>query len=476
MAGIGFQLKKLFRDNDLLSTVKAYSYSTIVTIGPMALCIFLITGAQYFLKAAGTPLGERELFSAALQYAFIFSQIITGGFNLVIARYVADQTYLKNYEKVLSSLYGVICVCIMLGGISTLFFYWHSPLPLSFKLVSYLFFTELIIIWLQCMYVSALKNYMEIVKSFLAGTAISIIAVLICIYIIGWNNALALFVCFDLGFLVIILTFMYQIIGYFKVNNQNYFDFLIYVEKYPLLFIGGIFYTFGLYGHNIVVWQSELQVLIQDTFAVAPFYDIPVFFAYITILPSLVIFMVSVETSFYEKYSNYYKRILQSNPLQDILNAKRDLYNITSVELIFLTEIQLMVMIGGIALGITFLPDIGFTSEQLHIFIILTIGNLFFIIMYTIVLLLLYFDDQKGAFFTTLLFGTTSILFTLGSIYMDSYGFSVFLASFISLILVVSRFTYYLNNLDYFTFCAQPLVFKEKVSKTAILLKKINNL
>ena len=476
MAGIGFQLKKLFNEQGVLSTVKAYSYSMIVTIGPMALCIFLIIASQYLLKAVGTPVAERELFSAAVQYAFIFSQIITGGFNLVISRYVADQTYLKNYDKVLSSLYGVICTCILLGGLTAFLFYLDSPLPLSFKLVSYLFFTELIIIWLQCMYVSALKNYMKIVKSFLTGTVVSIVAVFFCIYVLDLNNAIALFVCFNLGFFVIIVMFMNQIKEYFAINNLDYFDFLIYVEKFPLLFFGGLFYTFGLYGHNIVVWQGELQVMIQKTFAVAPFYDVPVFWAYLTILPSLVLFMVSVETSFYEKYKSYYKRILQSYPLKDILNAKKDLYRIISVELMFLTEIQLMVMFGGIALGITFLPGLGFTNEQVHIFIILTIGNLFFIIMYTMVLILLYFNDQKGAFFTTFLFVITCLLFTLVATKLGNYGFSVFLSSFLSLILVVSRLAYYLTNLDYFTFCAQPLVFKAKETKTEVLLNKIRKI
>lgn len=472
MAGIGFQLKKLFNENGVLAAVKAYSYSAIVTIGPMALCILLITVAQYLLMAAKTPFAERELFTAAVQYAFIFSQIITGGFNLVISRYVADQTFLNDYAKVLSSLYGVIGISIMIGGICVFLFYLNSPLPLLFKLVSYLFFTELIIIWLQCMYVSALKNYMKIVKSFLAGTFVSILLVLVCIYVADWNNAIALFICFDIGFLIIIIRFMDHIRGFFKVNNHEYFHFLIYVEKYPLLFFGGVFYTFGLYGHNIVVWQGNLQKMVEETFAIAPIYDVPVFYAYLTILPALVIFMVSTETAFYEKYRNYYYRILHAYPLQDILIAKRDLYTILSVELAFMIEVQLMVMLGGIALGIEFLPLIGLTSEQVHIFVIVTIGNLFFVMMYTLVLILLYFDDRKGAFATTLLFGVSSAALTFITLKLGNYGFSIFLASFISLVVVIYRLISYLNNIDYYTFCAQPLVFKEKVTKMARLLNK----
>jgi polysaccharide biosynthesis protein PelG len=475
MAGIGFQLKKLFNENGVLAAFKAYSYSSIVTIGPMALCILLITAAQYLLKATGTPFAERELFTAAVQYAFIFSQIITGGFNLVISRYVADQTFLNDFAKVLSSLYGVISVAVMIGGICAMLFYVNSPLPFFFKIVSYLFFIELIIIWLQCMYVSALKNYMKIVRSFLAGTVLSVLLILICIYILDWNNAIALFLCFDLGFLLIIIRFMNHIREFFKINNQEYFHFLIYVEKFPLLFFGGLFYTFGLYGHNIVVWQGEHQVMVAETFAIAPVYDVPTFYAYLTILPALVIFMVSTETAFYQKYRTYYDRILHSYPLQDILNAKGDLYTIITVELSFMVEVQLMVMLCGIVMGIEFLPMLGLTSEQIHIFTIVTIGNLFFVMMYTIVLLLLYFDDQKGAFVTTCFFGVSSAVLTyLTLILGGNYGFSIFIASFISLVVVIYRFTNYLNNIDYYTFCAQPLVYREKVTKMAQFLNKLN--
>ncbi|QOR66398.1 exopolysaccharide Pel transporter PelG [Cytobacillus suaedae] len=475
MAGIGFQLKKLFNENGLFNTIRAYSYSAVVTIGPMALCILLITVAQNLLEAAGTSYAERQLFTAAVQYAFIFSQILTGGFNLILSRFVADKTFLKKEDEVLSSLYGSVAICIMIGGVSSWIFYKDSPLPISFKLASYLLFTELIIIWLQCMYVSALKDYLKIVKSFMVGTSVSILSVLACIYLFEWNNAFALLLCFNLGFLTIILRFMSHIREFFSVNDQDYFQFLSYLEKYPLLFLGGMFYTFGLYGHNIVVWQGELQVIIQETFLVAPYYDVPVFFAYLTILPALVIFMVSVETSFYEKYKAYYERILQSSPLKDILNAKQDLYSIIRIELAFITEIQLIVMICSIAAGIELLPLLGLTLEQIHIFIIVTIGNLFFVLMYTIVLLLLYFDDQKGAFGTTLFFGMTSTIFTIVALYLDHYGFSIFFASALSLLIVISRFASYLNNLDYYTFCAQPLVFKEKVLRTDQFLEKFRD-
>lgn len=462
MAGIGFQLKKMFNGSGLLTNIRAYGYSTIVTVGPLALCILLMTGAQQLLLSVDTPHTERELFLASTEYALIFSQIITGGFNLIVSRYVADQIFLNQYANILASMYGVMSICISIGGVIAFIFFSFSPLNLTFKFVSYIFFMELIIIWIQCMYVSALKDYMKIVKSFFIGVFISGLAIVICISIFKLNSATAMMICLDLGFFFMILKFTQYIREFFKVNNYKYFDFIPYFKKYPLLFFCGFLYTLGLYGHNLVVWQSDLRYIVADTFVIAPYYDVPVFFAYLSVLPAMVLFVVSVETNFYSAYKTYYNRILNSFPLKDILLAKKDMFKILSLELTFIAEIQLFVAIVSIAIGLKFLPLLGFTFDQIQIYIILVLGYLFFIIMYTIVLLLLYYDDQKGANWTTVIYTIGSMLISVLFLHGGNFGFPVFISAFFSLLFGLWKLTHYLNNIDYYTFCSQPLIPKEK--------------
>jgi polysaccharide biosynthesis protein PelG len=474
MAGIGFQLKRLFREEGIIVNAKAYGYASIVTIGPMALCIFLIIFSQFLLEAMDTPFIERDRFMAATQYAFIFSQIVTGGFNMVISRYVADMTFMKKEENVLASMYGLISICLLIGGVLAFILYFQSPLSFYFKLFSYLFFCELIIIWVQSMYVSALKDYMRIVKSFLWGVSIAAVLLFITVKFLHYNHATALFICLDIGFLVIIMMFLKNIKGFFRINNFSYFDFIIYIERFPLLLLTGLLYNIGLYGHNIIVWKiSSLQMEVDHTFLIAPYYDVPVFYAYLTMLPAMVIFMVSVETSFYEAYKLYYQRILEGFSLQDILIAKRNMFEIIEVELKFLTEVQLFVTITTLAVGVQFLPKIGMTSEQIHIFTMLVLGNLFFSIMFTCILILLYFDAQKASLIATFLFSISSIILTIMTVWLENYGLSVFLSSFIGLVVVLSRLKEYLTNIDYYTFCSQPLVNVQTNFKSEKVIERV---
>ena len=44
MAGIGFELKKLFEKKGVLNTAKAYGYATVICAGPMLLGVLLLLG------------------------------------------------------------------------------------------------------------------------------------------------------------------------------------------------------------------------------------------------------------------------------------------------------------------------------------------------------------------------------------------------------------------------------------------------
>jgi uncharacterized membrane protein len=187
--------------------------------------------------------------------------------------------------------------------------------------------------------------------------------------------------------------------------------------------------------------------------------------------------MVTVETTFYTVYKKYYGRILNGFPLQDIESAKQEMYRVLRLEILFLAQVQLLVTILFLFVGVRFLPSLGLTQDQIDIFMVVVLGSWFLSLMITIFLVLLYFNEKKSAFLLTGVYALLSI--TLTSLFMNffnQYGGGMFIAALISLIfgsrLLVSR----LNDLDYTTFCYQPIVQKTSTTKTEWLLKKIGSL
>lgn len=458
MAGIGFELRKLFREQGLINHVKAYAFSTLTTIGPMLLCMFLIIALQRLMTANNGTYLDWELYISTVQYAFIFSIIITGGISMVLTRFIADMIFEKKYEHLLSSFYGALIICLPLSALTAWLFLHGVSAGIGYKVASYLFFMELIVIWLQSVYLSALKDYTRIVRSFLIGIIISLLAGWILLSFTLMNATTAAILSIDIGFLIIIMMSSYHFEQVFPERRpKQLFAFTSYFKKYPSLFFIGTFMYAGVYIHSFVYWLSEKGILVAERYAVSTYYDLPVFYAFLSVMPSLVTFVVSVETSFYVKFRDYYKYVIDGGTWIEIDRARKEMQQTLVRSVSFLMEVQLLFTIISLAIGMKMLPAIGFTMAQLDVFTILVLGYFLFIMMFILLHLLLYFDDRRGVLVISSAFILMNLGFTVWTLKTDSDGLGMLIASLLGLIGGIMRLLYVLRNLDYYTFCSQPI-------------------
>ena len=463
MAGIGFELRKLFHKEGLLNNLRAYAYSSMTTVGPMILCMSLIIILQRLMSRYNGSYMDWELYIATVSYCFIFSIVMTSGISLVITRYVSDCLYTKDYRKLMSSYYGVLSLVLPIASLAAFLFLSRVQADLSYKISAYFFFIFLVIIWLQGVYLSALKDYVRIARSFIIGAVAAVLVAWLGMEFFSISTLLSAFIGLDVGFFIICtLTGFHFQQKFPKADTKHYFEFLTYFKKYPSLFFSGCLIYSGIYLHNFVYWFSGHGYHIAEAYRVYMPYDVPVFYAFLTVLPTLVTFVVSVETSFFEKFRHYYLNILTGGTVQDIQNAKRRMQNTLVREISFLMEIQLVFTVLAIGAGILLLPRVGFTMQQLDLFIILSLAYYLFIMLFSLVHILMYFDDQKGVFMIGALFFLLNIGCTIVTMNLDYDGLGMFIAAFIALAAVIIRLLYVLRNIDYYTFCAQPIHTKEK--------------
>lgn len=458
MAGIGFQLKKLFQKEGLLANIKAYFYSTTVTIGPTLICIFVITALNFFLKNLGVKVREIEVLQATIMYSFIFSLILISGYNMIISRYLADKLYTKNYDDILPSLFGSFVVMIPLGGILGIIFYLLSPIDFLYKVFAYGLFIQLIIQSILSCYISALKNYKKIATGFFIGIFTGILFGVLYNMIFGGNLVLISLISFDLALLIINIIFAMEIQKYFCGNSKKYFEYLTYFIKFKPLFFVNFFWMMGLYVHHFIMWTvPSLNLVIENTFIYAPAYDVPSFYAFLTIMPTMVIFVVKLETAFFAKYSSYYYLINNGASYEDIELAKLEMKEILRKEIVFIMEIQLFFSIAFIILGIKILPLIGFTTGMLNLFNLMVLGYYCAIMVFVTMTILLYYDDKFGAAMTTFIFFAGNFILTLITLWLgeEYYGLGLFISALIALIYGMIRLRHFVRNIDYYVFCNQ---------------------
>lgn len=472
MAGIGFQLKKLVDSRKNYGGLRAFAYSSVIISGPMILCIIQLLIGQKLIMDSGSTFMERELLLTGTMYSFVFSQVITGGFLMVVTRYVSDQIYLNKEENILSSLFGVIAIIVLIGGFASIVFYAISPLRMAFKIVAYLFFMELLIVNILAIYISAVKKYMQIVKAYGLGALVAGISMWLCLQLVDYQKAEYMMACMAAGFIVAIVFLINSIKERFPKANKNSFDFLSYIQQYPSLFFIGLFYSISLFGHIFIVWSSDIQVVVSNTFVMAPFYDVPVFYAYLSIIPAMVMFVVSMETSFYKVYKRYYEKVSGEYSLGQINEAKNKMFQVLIRELVYIMEFQMFFTILAIALGTTVIP---LSTEQVHIYNILIIGNYFFIIMFILMQILLYFDDRKGALMVITSYLAVSLLSMVSIILVGgNYGMAGFCSGLTGLVIAFWRLFHYGKNIEYYTYCTQPLFTIEKTSFLARVAHRMN--
>lgn len=481
MAGIGFELRKLFQEQGLINNVKAYAYSSLTTIGPMVLCMFLIIALQRMMSFYDGSYIEWELYIATVTYCFIFSIVITSGISMVLTRFIADMIFEKKYKTLLSSFYGSLIIILPIGALIAWLFLRNVSADIGYKAATYLFFMELIMIWMQGIYLSALKDYMRIVRSFAIGVVVSLISGYLLFAFAALQSTTSALLAIDIGFFVIVLLSLQHFEHIFpRAESRYYFTFLSYFKKYPSLFFTGSFVYGGIYLHSFIYWLGPKGIHVADRYLVMPTYDLPVFYAFISVVPTLVMFVVSVETAFYEKFRTYYLNVLDGGTYQEINKAKKEMQKTLLREVSFLMEVQLLFTILSIAIGMKMLPRIGFTMAQLDLFNILVLGYFLFIMMFVLLHILMYFDDRKGVFMISSAFIVANALLTYWMMHQENDGMGMFLAAVIALGAAIMRLIYVLRNIDYFTFCSQPLttqkqyaVVKPKIAKPGAIVSII---
>lgn len=468
MAGVGFELKKMFKNETKGTNIRGYLVASLVTAGPTVICISLILFMKYFLKVQGEGYTNIELFISTMVYCYTFSLIVTGGLSFLVARYISDCFYEGKISRILPSFFGVLIITMVIVNLAIIPFLSQAPLPIDIKIVTYIIFVELCVIWTFSSYITGIKDYMGILLGFLVST------VVIFIGMISFSNTtmvspiMKAFIFISLGFLFTIIFFLYKIIKYYgakEFNAKYIFHFLkIIDEKKRLIFIGA-FYYLGIFIHNIFFWFSKEGNLIAGTYRVAAFYDVPIFYAMLSVVPTTVMFVVKMETSFYDKYIKFFSLVKNDGSIAEINNSKKEMIATLYNELRYIMMAQIIITFISMLLGVVFLPRIGASLLTVDIFMIVILAAYCQSIMFTIMVVLLYFDEIKGVTMISTLFFVLVTVFTLISLMLgsDYYGYGLFVASVITLIFAFKRLNYYINRIDYYIFSKQPVYKNKKI-------------
>lgn len=450
MAGIGFTLRKLVDRNDLSGAFQAFFHATLYTSGPWILTIIALGMINLTMQPIFKAL---EDFQSILLFNFCFSFVFTAPFINVTTRKVSDAIFLKDFTPVVGSLLLALGLyyAITLPLIS-LFYVGFTTLSLGTAYMATVNFALLSGVWIASLYISALKDYKSVTMSFMIGLLTSVV---LTMFFYNRNTAFNMLMGFNTGIAVTFTSFVALVYVEYPPVIEGLKGSLFAYRKYVRVGLGGLLYSVAVWIDKWIMWFSPDAYTYSSGITTCPLYDSAMFFAYISVIPSMALFMLAYETAFFEDFVNYYQGIINHNNLGQIENNYNKL--IYSVGLHARNTIIVQGMITGSLFVLTplileYIP--GLSTLQIGIFRFGLIGAALQTFTLFMTILLYYFDERvkpliiNGVYLV--LNGVLTFVFMRWG--LAFYGMGFFLANILTFVFAAYTVGKYMESLTYHSF------------------------
>jgi uncharacterized membrane protein len=455
MAGIGFALRTLSRQETLSGVARASGHAAVIAAGPWLFTVFSL--------AAITALTERiaghdilASFRAVVIYAFATSLVFAAPITIVATRLVADRLWLKKVGQVRGLLIAGYAYAAAAAGVGVILLalYFRVPAPLAISL--YACSSLVAMIWVVLAFCGAVRDYGGITVSFVAGLVVAVAGATAAAFL--GLKAEGMVWGFASGLALTFASLTRRALETFPGRLDRPFDSMKEIARslsiYGDLALGATLGTAGVWVDKWVFWFSREGQSVDGGLIHAPLYDSAMFIASLVIIPALAQFVVKLETDFFERYQHYYGTIQSHGTIAQIEEARVRLagFSLENLALITISQLALAAVLVLAAPAIVEVLNLQF--RQISILRYGALGSVFLFVFIAATSMIVFFDRRRiyallqGTFF--LLNLTLSIVSVrLGE---DYYGVGYFAATVIAsaLALVIADQTF--TRLNYLTF------------------------
>jgi uncharacterized membrane protein len=226
-------------------------------------------------------------------------------------------------------------------------------------------------------------------------------------------------------------------------------------QIFPSLAVTGILYNLAIWADKFIFWfNPHTGVVVIPPLKASQIYDLPIFLAYLSIIPGMAVFLLRMETDFAEQYKNFYGAINGGGSLKLIMEMYEEMVLTIRRGFIEIFKVQGMTIVILLAIGDKLLAWVGISPFYKMLLNIDLVAVGVQVLLLAVLNVLFYFDYRKDALYLCLLCLGSNVAFTILSQQMGpafyGYGFalSMVLTTVVGMIVVSKR----LSRLVYRTF------------------------
>jgi len=456
MAGIGFTLRRMLSDEGFSGPLQAFAYATVISSGP-----WLTSSVTLALLGVWSALGveshDSQVFLALVSYAFTFSLVGVGALQMAASRYLADRLYLKEtdvFAPAFTELLGILLTVQLVVACGFLSF---VPLGFLIKGVAIALYLALNGTWLAMVFLSAANDYRAITLAFAGGWAMS--------FLLGWYGSHhggleAQLLGFTAGVVLTFFILLGRMDREFGLPVGRAIGMWASFKQHWALAFTGFAYNLATWVDKLLFWYHPgVSVPVAGALRIAPVYDNAMFLAYLTIIPSLALFLLKVETDFYDQYRRYFATIAARASLSALLSVKDDMVRVLKSSAGLLVKVQGAITFALVALA----PEVASVLKLswLSIFVFRTgvFGAFLHVLHLIVLILLLYFDFRREAAILAGTYLAANLAFSGLSLLvgLPAFAFGYTVANAFTLLIGFWLLDHRLGELEYHVFMKQPI-------------------
>jgi uncharacterized membrane protein len=426
MAGIGFELRQLTSDQSLFGVIRANVYSALLSSGAWVISISLMFLIYSFLEQALHSNHIGIEFLVAITYLTSGSLMVSGLFQHIAVRYLADQLYINKPERIA----GFILAVVIVLSISSFFIGWLGcrwlapDLSVAQQGIMVASFVTLNLMWLLSSALAGLKIYRLMLLAFFLSYLLTFYLVM---HLYQFQLT-GLLIAYYVGQVCLVLVLFIHFLRSFPMQLLVNFRTIRYCKNHTTLLLTGVMSQLAFWIDKYLFWFSDKTgVAILSGLKASPIYDLPMFVAFISMIPGLAVFFYEMEANFSLHYHRLYDVILTNANYDDIRSAHKRL--ISSAREAFLTVIKIQGLIAVIMM--LFAPKILTIFHLSPILIFIFRVDLLAVFLVVLILglinFLFYLNKAKEVALLTSVFFLSNLILTLVTLNIDpawyGYGF-----------------------------------------------------
>ncbi|WP_309043987.1 exopolysaccharide Pel transporter PelG [Marinobacter sediminicola] len=456
MAGIGFELRRILKRDNLSSLIGAYGLASIISSGPWVLSVLGVM----LIGIVSITLAVRDLeivqFLVSVTYLMAISLTLSGLFQQVFTRWVADRLYEKRNGLILPNLMGVLWLSTLLalaGGLPAVLFLLPDTSTM-YKLLMLANFVVLCNLWPVTIFLSGMKSYFLIVGLFAVGYTTAIIASLL-LSGFGLEGLLGGLL---LGHALLLFSFLFTIIRQYPSDSPVKFDFTRRSQIFLALIATGLLFNAAVWADKFIFWfHPDTSQHVIGTLRASAIYDLSIFLAYLAIIPGMAVFLVRMETDFSEAYDRFYTAVREGDTLARISGFRDEMVRVARSGIYEIFKVQSFTLIVLFIWADDLLSAIGISTLYLPMFYIDLVAVSMQLILLAIQNVLFYLDSRQINVTLCAVFFASNIIFTIITIELGAsfYGYGYAGATFLSSVIGLAMLSRKFDRLEYETFMLQ---------------------